>query len=155
MSGPVLTALTAMAGALALAAGLLAAGRLLRPGNSRAAAARAADPEAAASDSAASGSIASDGAVSAAGGAGASGMARHAWHLVALGLLFHLVLVPLVAWGTVFGDLVRQRSPGLIGLAVFLLILALALAHAWRAGLLDVDPPAATGLPEPDGDDAP
>ena len=127
MSASSLTALFLLVGALLLAAAALAVGRLLRPPPGP-----VPEAEPAADDMA--------------------GVATHSWHLVALGALFQLTLVLLLAWGLIFRDLARAGSPALLGLLVSLLIVTLALAQAWRHGLLDAGTPADIGDPESHGD---
>ncbi len=114
MSAPFLTAISLFAAALLLAAGVLTVGRLLRPP------AVAIPPPAPTPD--------------------LSGTGHHSWHLVALGVLFQVVLVPLLVWGLSFRDLARAHSAALWGPLAFLGVLALGLARAWRAGLLDTGP---------------
>lgn len=130
MSAPFYTAIGLFGASLMLAAGVLALGRLLRPPPV------AETPTELQSSALASSSQAPD----------LNGIARHSWHLVALGVLFQVVVVLLLVWGLAFRDLVQARAPALLAPITFVGILALGLARAWRAGMLD------TGLADDAGD---
>jgi len=114
MSAPFCTALSLLGAALALAVAALGVWRLLRPPSRRA------TPP---------------------GPAVGGGAGTGSWHLAGLGALLQVPLVLLLAWAVIFADLARARSPGLLGLAACLLILALGLAQAWRRGLLEAAAP--------------
>ncbi|MFH1569100.1 MAG: hypothetical protein ABIL09_13990 [Gemmatimonadota bacterium] len=127
MTAPFLTALAAVAGALALAGALLALAHVLRPPVLPVGAPPpATDPT--------------------------RSVGLHSWHLAALAAALQVPLVLLLLWALGFRVLAAAGAAALLAPAVHLLALAVGLAYAWRLTALGTGPPGMGAAHDP-GDD--